>query len=50
MKFEFHRYDAKHAFANETADSKKLDMLRYNPGAAATAWERTMDFLGKNLK
>jgi len=48
--FEFHRYDAKHAFANETADSKKLDMLRYNPGAAATAWERTMDFLGKNLK
>ena len=50
VKFEFHRYDAKHAFANETADSKKLDMLRYNPGAAATAWERTMDFLGKNLK
>ena len=50
VKFEFHRYDAKHAFANETADSKKLDMLRYNPTAAATAWERTMDFLGKNLK
>jgi carboxymethylenebutenolidase len=50
VKFEFHRYDAKHAFANETADSKKLDMLRYNPSAAATAWERTMDFLGKNLK
>jgi carboxymethylenebutenolidase len=50
VKFEFHRYDAKHAFANETADSKKLDMLRYNPGAAATAWDRTMDFLGKNLK
>lgn len=50
VKFEFHRYDAKHAFANETADSKKLDMLKYNPNAAATAWERTMDFLGKNLK
>ena len=50
VKFEFHRYDAKHAFANETADSKKLDMLRYNPSAAATAWERTMDFLAKNLK
>jgi len=49
-RFEFHRYDAKHAFANETADSKKLDMLRYNPSAAATAWDRTMDFLGKNLK
>jgi len=50
VKFEFHRYDAKHAFANETADSKKLDMLRYNPSAAATAWDRTMDFLAKNLK
>jgi carboxymethylenebutenolidase len=50
VKFEFHRYDAQHAFANETADAKKLAMLRYNPGAAATAWERTMDFLGKNRK
>src|SRR3954471_7135149 len=50
VKFEFHRYNAKHAFANETADSKKLDMLRYNPSAAATAWDRTMDFLAKNLK
>jgi carboxymethylenebutenolidase len=50
VKFEFHRYDAKHAFANETADAKKLDMLRYNPSAAATAWDRTMDFLAKNLK
>jgi carboxymethylenebutenolidase len=50
VKFEFHRYDAKHAFANETADEKKLDMLKYNPGAAKTAWDRTMDFLAKNLK
>src|SRR5262249_12131726 len=37
VKFEFHRYDAKHAFANETADEKKLDVLKYNPGAATTA-------------
>jgi carboxymethylenebutenolidase len=50
VKFEFHRYDAKHAFANETADEKKLDMLKYNAAAAKTAWERTMDFLAKNLK
>ena len=49
-KFEFHRYSCKHAFANETADEKKLDMLKYNPGAAKTAWDRTMDFLAKNLK
>jgi len=50
VNFEFHRYNAKHAFANETADSKKLDMLKYDPKAAETAWKRTMDFLGKHLK
>ena len=50
VAFEFHRYDAKHAFANETADEKKLEMLEYNPRAAETAWERTMYFLAKNLK
>ena len=49
-KFEFHRYNAKHAFANETADQKKLDMLKYDPKAADLAWQRTMEFLGKNLK
>jgi carboxymethylenebutenolidase len=49
VKFEFHRYDAKHAFANETADEKKLDMLEYNPKAAELAWKRTMDFLKKTL-
>jgi len=50
VKFEFHRYNAKHAFANEMADSKKLDMLKYDAKAAETAWQRTMEFLGKNLK
>jgi carboxymethylenebutenolidase len=50
VKFEFHRYNAKHAFANETADTKKLDMLKYDPKSAELAWQRTMDFLGKNLK
>ena len=50
VKFEFHRYDAKHAFANETADQKKLDMLKYDPKAAEQAWQRTMDFLAKQLK
>ncbi|MFN2645924.1 MAG: dienelactone hydrolase family protein [Burkholderiales bacterium] len=50
VKFEFHRYNAKHAFANETADQKKLDMLKYDAKAAETAWQRTMAFLGKNLK
>ena len=31
VKFEFHRYHAKHAFANETADSKNLPILKYDP-------------------
>jgi carboxymethylenebutenolidase len=50
VKFEFHRYNAKHAFANETADTKKLDMLKYDPKAAELAWQRTMEFLTKHLK
>ena len=49
VKFEFHRYDAKHAFANETADEKGLEMLEYNPKAAELAWKRTFDFLAKTL-
>jgi len=50
VKYEFHRYNAKHAFANETADQKKLDMLKYDPKAAEQAWQRTMEFFAKNLK
>ena len=50
VKFEFHRYDAKHAFANETADSKGLEMLKYDPKLAAQAWKRTMDFLAQQLR
>jgi carboxymethylenebutenolidase len=50
VKFEFHRYKAKHAFANEEANSKKLAMLEYNPQAAELAWKRTMEFLDKSLK
>ncbi|HXP65528.1 MAG TPA: dienelactone hydrolase family protein, partial [Steroidobacteraceae bacterium] len=49
VSFEFHRYDAKHAFANETADSKHLDFLKYNAKAADLAWSRTMEFLGRQL-
>ena len=50
VKYEFHRYDAKHAFANEIADTKKLDMLKYDPKAAEQAWKRTKEFLDRNLK
>lgn len=50
VKFEFHRYNAKHAFANEAADSKKLDMLKYDRQAAELAWQRTTEFLAKHLR
>jgi carboxymethylenebutenolidase len=50
VPFEFHRYDAKHAFANETADSKNLPMLKHNPAAAELAWRRTLEFLAKHLQ
>ncbi len=50
VKFEFYRYKAKHAFANETADGKKLLTLQHHKEAAELAWKRTLDFLEKNLK
>jgi carboxymethylenebutenolidase len=50
VNFDFYRYPAKHAFANETANEKKLPPLEYNPQAAEVAWKRTMEFLAKNLK
>ena len=50
VKFEFHRYKAKHAFANETANAKKLPILEYNPQAAEQAWKRTIEFLDRHLK
>ena len=49
VNFEFHRYDAKHAFANEEASSKNLPALGYNPKAAGLAWQRTIDFFDRHL-
>jgi carboxymethylenebutenolidase len=49
-KFEFHRYAAKHAFANETADAKNLPYLKHDAVAAELAWRRTMGFFAKHLK
>ncbi len=50
VPFEFHRYRAKHAFANETASEKKLAYLGYDAGAADLAWKRTLEFFAKHLK
>lgn len=48
--YEFHRYDCKHAFANETADAKNMDILKYDPVAAELAWGRTMAFFARHLR
>ena len=51
VRVEFHRYKAKHAFANETqVGDKKLPITEYNPEAAELAWRRTMEFLARHLK
>ncbi|HSC94612.1 MAG TPA: dienelactone hydrolase family protein, partial [Burkholderiales bacterium] len=52
VKLEFHRYDAQHAFANETAVGPKRPVAgaEYNAQAAELAWKRTLDFFAKNLK
>jgi carboxymethylenebutenolidase len=52
VKYEFHRYDAQHAFFNETqvGEKKLLPVIEYDPAAAAQAWQRTLEFFGKHLK
>jgi carboxymethylenebutenolidase len=50
VDLEFHRYDAKHAFANEAADRKNMSILKYDSKAADLAWKRTLAFLAKHLK
>ena len=50
VNFEFFRYDAKHAFANEEADQRNLPYLKYNEEAKKLAWSRTINFFDKNLK
>jgi carboxymethylenebutenolidase len=42
-QFEFYRYDAQHAFMNETRPQV------YDAVSAKTAWERTLQFLNKAL-
>ena len=49
VKYEFHRYDTKHAFANPKSDSRGMPHLKYDADAAKLAWDRTLDFLKKHL-
>lgn len=50
VKFEFHRYLAHHAFANETAlGPGRIPATQYDPVWAQQAWDRTFRFLGHCL-
>ena len=48
VQYEFYRYNASHAFANETLKDPSLP-IAYNADAAGTAWSRTMTFLKQHL-
>ena len=47
--YEFHRYDAKHAFSNPKSAVRGLPPLEYNAEATKIAWDRTLEFLKKSL-
>lgn len=49
VKYDFQRYDAKHAFANPKSDARDLPPLQYNAIAADLAWDRTLTFLKTQL-
>jgi len=49
VAYAFDRYAAKHAFANEEADSKNLPYLQYDPQAAVKAWDKMVAFFASNL-
>ena len=48
VNYEFHRYNAKHAFANETIKDPPIP-IEYDRAAADLAWQRTTQFLKRNL-
>ena len=52
VAYDFHRYDAQHAFCNETqvGDKKLLPVIEYEPAAAQLAWQRTLGFFERHLR
>jgi len=48
VRYEFHRYEAQHAFANESPPDPKV-ATRYDSKAAETAWQRTVAFFARHL-
>jgi len=50
VSFEFHRYLAYHAFANETAVGPgRIPATQYDAVWAQQAWDRTLRFFGRHL-
>lgn len=50
VDFQFHRYLAHHAFANETAvGPARMSATQYDPVWAQQAWDRTLHFFGRTL-
>jgi len=50
VKYEFHRYLAHHAFANETAVGPgRIPATQYDAVWAQQAWDRTLRFFGRVL-
>jgi carboxymethylenebutenolidase len=50
VNFDFHRYLAHHAFANETAVGPgRIPLTQYDAVWAQQAWDRTLRFLGHRL-
>jgi carboxymethylenebutenolidase len=48
VRYTFHRYNAQHAFANETNVNRPIP-VKYDANAAETAWQRTLAFFGQHL-
>ena len=49
VRYEFHRYEAQHAFANDEPPDPKV-ATRYDAQLAETAWKRTTAFFDRHLK
>jgi carboxymethylenebutenolidase len=50
VNFDFHRYLARHGFANETAVGPgRIPAIQYDPVWSQQAWDRTLTFFGRSL-
>jgi carboxymethylenebutenolidase len=50
VQYQFHRYLAHHAFANETAVGPgRIPATQYDPVWAGQAWDRSLRFFGRTL-